>query len=228
MRLSVTLLLFVITASVTMSAQLGFAGLDGLPTALERAQDSIGADAQLVLLGTGGGIEGTPIPIEFDIDDGSAPVWAYVFRSESEDAIGTVLVVRLFGFQAFLLGDTPFPLPQVLQQVTTDGDYANSPKMVAQLKTNATFQQYQSDRPDASPSLVILGQLLGQDVPLPDGFPLAAPIWTVTYTGDGDAAMTCFVASESGQTFCLRSNQSTSVAEDAATGTTGAAALWLQ
>ena len=225
MRLSTITLLIVVATTATMSAQFGFTALDGLPTAVERARDSVGSDATLILLGSGGGVNAGPIPIEFNIDDGKAPLWAYVFRSKQEDRIGTVVVFRLFGYQAFLLGDTPFPIPQALQTIETKGEYSNSSKMAEKLKTNSTFQKYRTDIPKATPSLVILGQLLGQGVPLPNGFPLKAPIWTITYTGQGDSAMTCFVASETGLTFCLRNNR-TGVEEGANRSTNSK--LWLR
>lgn len=221
--LATATLLFAVATSA--SAQFTFSALDGLPAAFERAKDSVGIDAEIVFIATTGEIPNSPVPIEFNFSNGRAPAWVYVFRSEQEDRVAAVFVVRVFAYQAFLLPSIPFPIPEVLQSVDTKKEYSDSPKMAGQLRANATFAQYRSDYPDAAPSIVGIGTLLGDNVPVPDGFPVQGSIWTVSFQGQGDSAMTCFVAAISGETFCLRRPATTSVATEAASG---AAQLWLR
>ncbi len=196
------------------SAQFSFTALDGIPTAQKKISDSLGAGSKLVAIATIGNLDVQGIPLEFNAETGESVAWIYAFSTPSGD-IATIAVVRLFAFLAFSIGDVPLPLPDgVLPNVETDGEYADSDKMIAQLKTNATYASYRNDFPDYSPSFVVLGQLLGNVDLLPDDFPLTQSIWTVSFTGQGDSAMTCFVASKSGQTFCIERPDFLSVDEE--------------
>ena len=220
--------LFLLTGlfgSSNASAQFTFTALEGVSTAQKKITDSLGTGSKLVAIATVGNLDIQGIPLEFNVKTGESIAWIYAFNTPSGD-IATIAVVRLFGFVALSIGDVPLPLPdEVLQEVEIDGAYADSDEMVGQLETNTTYNEFRADLPDHSPSLVVLGQILENVDLLPDDFPLTQSVWTVSFTGQGDSAMTCFVASETGQTFCVERPDFLSVdAEEEEEATTGESA----
>ncbi|MCB0712929.1 MAG: hypothetical protein KDD67_11425 [Ignavibacteriae bacterium] len=193
-------------SAVEADAQFTFTALDGLPTAQTTAEGSLGSDAELVLVGAPGSFEYQGFNLSFDLASGESNVWGYVFRSASSGDLVTLMVVRLFAYQAFELGSVPFPIPDNL--ITTldySGTYANSNSMVGRLQNDTAFQKYRGDLPEAKPQFVSFSQLLNADsLNLPNGFPVGQGTWTISFGGSEDSTMTCFVASKTGEAFCRR------------------------
>ena len=195
--------------------------MEGVSTAEKKISDSLGAGTDLIAVATVGGLPIQGIPLEFNLDNGKSLAWIYAFRTESGD-IATVAVVRLIIFTAFSLPEVPLPLPEaILQDVNKEGTYSDSDKMLEQLEKDQTYSNYRKKLPESNPSLVILGQILDDDSDrIPDDFPLAQSIWTVSFTGQGDSAMTCWVATGTGQTFCFQNPFSSVDEENRQRGTT--------
>ncbi len=197
-----TLLLAIIalTLPAVSRAQilLPFNSNEGVRAALQKAKDSIGADAHLTFVATFGNLSQGPLSLEFDLNQGTATAWAYSFHSPSAAKTATIFVVKfpLVGFNTQSLGQA-IPIPaQFDNTLDTSGAYAGSGAMIGVLKEDTTFQRYRMELPGAKPGLITLGQLVQVDsVSLPNGFPLDQPAWTVLFNGGGDSTMTCFVAS---------------------------------
>ncbi len=186
----------------------GFIALQGLPAAEEQARTDMGSDAYPVLIASTGTlqVEELPLPLEFNLNNGKATVWMYVFYSPSSEEFGTYIVARIIGYQVFPVGTLPIPLPgEFITEVNATGTYADSDDMIGRLKADTAFTKYRSDLPNAQPGFVTFGQLLSEGAPeLPNDFPLGQGTWTLSFQGGGDSTMTCFVASETGETFCRR------------------------
>jgi len=193
------------------SAQFTFTALEGISAARAMAVDSLGSDAELVMIATLGEIDLQGFALSFDLETGEAMAWIYFFRSDTSSDLFSVAVIRLFGFQAFSAGALPIPATALLQPVTTSGTYADSDRMVTRLHADQTYTRYMADLPGSLPSFITLGEFLPDGLPLPAEFPLAQALWTVSFSGAGDSSMTCFVGAESGTTFCLRQPEFLSV-----------------
>lgn len=210
LRIGLTSILCLVAAHTHCWAQLdfGFIALQGLPAATEQAQTDMGSDAYPVLIASTGTLEleQLPLPLEFNLNNGKATVWMYVFYSPSSEEFGTYIVARILTYQVFQLGALPFPIPgELVNEVNTNGNYADSDDMIGRLKMDTAFIKYRSDLPNAQPGFVTFGQLLPEGAPeLPNDFPLGQSTWTLSFQGGGDSTMTCFVASETGETFCRR------------------------
>lgn len=207
------LLLLLLGSTQRSSAQFTFTALEGISVARAMAVDSLGSDIDLVMIATLGELELQGFTLSFDLEAGTAMAWIYSFRSDTSSDLFSVAVVRLFGFQAFSTGALPIPATALLQPVTTSGDYADSDQMVTRLHADQTYVRYMADLPGSLPSFITLGELLPDELPLPAEFPLAQALWAVSFSGEGDSAMTCFVGTESGTTFCLRQPEFLSVNE---------------
>lgn len=202
-------------------AQFTFNALDGLPTATTAAEGSLGEEAELMLIGTPGSFDFQGFPLRFDLESGESMVWLYLFRGATSGELYALAVARLILYQTLELGAIPLPIPgDVIGALDHSGDYADSDAMIAQLEKDATFQEYRGELPNAAPTLVTLTQLIEVDsLNLPNGFPIGQATWTLNFMGSGDSTMTCFVASETGETYCQRiTGIPTSVDEEGAAG----------
>lgn len=206
-----TLLLAIVLPALTVVSRaqilMPFNSNEGARAALQKAKDSIGADAHLTFVATFGNLSQGPLSLEFDLNEGAATAWAYSFHSSSAAKTATIFVVKLplIGFNTQSLGQA-VPIPaQFDNALDTSGAYAGSSAMIGVLKEDTAFQRYRAELPGAKPGLITLGQLVQVDsVSLPNGFPLDQPTWTVLFNGGGDSTMTCFVASRTGEHFCRR------------------------
>lgn len=187
-------------------AQFTFTALDALTTATKAAEASLGEEADLMLIGAPGSFDFQGFPLRFDLESGKSMVWLYLFRGATSGELYALGVVRLFTYQTLELGAIPLPIPgDFIGALDHSGEYADSDAMIDRLMTDATFQVYHSELPNAAPTLVTLTQLINVDsLNLPNGFPIGQATWTLTFMGSGDTTMTCFVASETGETFCQR------------------------
>lgn len=198
-----------VCAATTSQAQLGgfnFAALEGLPAAQEEAETALGSDAYPILIGTPGEFEFQGLPIEFDLKSGNSTIWGYVFYSPSSEEFASYVVVRILTYQVFELGTLPFPVPnELINELKTNGQYANSTQMIKRLASDTAYTKYRSDLPDAKPGFVTFSGLVESDsLELPNGFPVGQGTWTLSFQGGGDSTMTCVVASETGEAFCRR------------------------
>lgn len=180
----------------------------GLQAATRLAKDSLGNDARLMYVGTFGEFtaEQVGFSTEFNLDNGKANLWGYVFHSEAKKETRIIGVINLvFSYQAIDLGGFPFPIVISNTALDTESPYSNSDAFVARLKTNEVFLKYRSDLPGAKADLISYGELLpGDSLPIPGGFPLNESTWSISFIGAGDSSMTCFVTAKTGQTFCRR------------------------
>lgn len=208
------LLLLGLTAEA--EAQFSFTALEGIPASRTMATDSLGAGAELVMIGTLGEVDLQGFNLSFDLETGEAMAWIYVWRGAGSGRLLSIAVIRIFVYQAFTAGELPLPGPGLVRKVGTTGAYADSDAMIDKLGKNDTFAQYRLDYPGNLPTFLTLGQLLPESVPLPEWFPLAQAIWTVSFSGDGDSAMTCFVGADGGESFCLQRPEFLSVEDDRA------------
>lgn len=170
------------------------------------AKDSIGSDAMLTFIGTVGHIDTLGLSSEFNLDNGKAGLWGYIFYSPSTQKTKTIGVVSIpvLGYTALTL-PIDFPAVGTTTALSTTVTYGNSDKMVAQLKTDTTFAQYHKDFPSQTPDFLSLGNLATIDsVPLPISFNTNQELWTISFIGSGSMSMTCFVGASDGSTYCRR------------------------
>jgi hypothetical protein len=179
---------------------------EGMQTAAKAAKDSLASDAVLIYIGTFGDFEAQGVTTKFDLNNGKASIWGYVYYSPSLDKSTTIAVVKiLIVYQAIVVPDLPIPFPPADQSVDVSGSYANSDKLVQRLKTDTAFTRYHAELPSARPDFVSYGSTVPDNpIPMPDGFPTDEPLWTVSFIGSGDSTMTCFVAANTGTTICQR------------------------
>jgi hypothetical protein len=201
---SVIVSLTVGAASSDLHSQAKFTALDGLPSAQEEATSSFAADAEVISIVTPGAFSFQAIQFTFDELTGKSGIWLYTFYSASKEEIASYLVTRLLGYQTFELQSAPFPIPDAqLSKIKTAGQYANSDDMVVRLRENSDYKTYKEKYPENLPQIVSLTQIPDSDtLQLPVGFPLGEATWSINFTGQGDSAMICLVASESGTTIC--------------------------
>ncbi len=185
-----------------------FLAKDGLSSATSAARDSLGDDATLMYIGTFGDYEidlgSFTLHTVFDLTNGKANTWGYVFYSKSQDRTLVFAVVKLVAFyQAFGLGALPFPARLSDTALTLSGTYGNSDAFVNRLMEDSIYNSFRIEYPDATPDLVSLGQLVpGDSLPIPPAFPLDEPTWSVSFLGGGDSSLTCFVTTATGETLC--------------------------
>jgi hypothetical protein len=200
---------------------------EGMQTAAKAAKDSLASDAVLIYIGTFGDFEAQGVTTKFDLDNGKASVWGYVYYSPSLDKSTTIAVVKfLIVYQAIVVPDLPIPFPPADKSVDMSGSYANSDKLVQRLKTDTAFTRYHTELPEARPDFVSYGATVPDNpIPMPDGFPTDEPLWTVSFLGSGDSTMTCFVAANSGATICQRISLPQLSVDGESNGIAGTAAL---
>jgi len=200
-------LLFVLS-SQHADAQLQFTpflATEGIPTATTKAKDTLAADAELTYIATLGDFNyNDAFTSQFDLTNGKAGAWGYVFYSPSKGQSMTFVVVKILVlYQAFGI-DLPIPIPvDLISTLNPSLTYANSDALVTRLKTDTAFAHYRTEYPDVRPNYITLGQILQGDT-LPNGFPADQPIWNVTFTGLKDSSMSCYVAAKTGETVCRR------------------------
>lgn len=216
--------LFFVLCSERANAQLQFTpylAKEGISTATTKAKDTLAADAELTYIATLGDLNyNDQFTSQFDLDNGKAGAWGYVFYSPSKQQSVTIVVVKIIiVYQAFGI-DLPIPLPgDLITTLDPSLTYSNSDALVKQLKADTAYARYRTEYPDVKPSLLTLGQILQGDT-LPNGIPTDQPLWSVTFTGQDDSSMNCYVAAKSGETVCRRFTLPT-LAVDAPAATTG-------
>jgi hypothetical protein len=229
--IAILLVLFMmLVGGVDLKAQLEptpYLAKEGMQTAAKAAKDSLASDAVLIYIGTFGDFEAQGVTTKFDLNNGKASVWGYVYYSPSLDKSLTIVVVKvLIVYQAFVVSDLPLPVQPADESVDVSGSYANSDKLVQRLKTDTAFTRYHSELPDARPDFVSYGATVPDNpIPMPDGFPNDEPLWTVSFIGSGDSTMTCFVAANTGTTICQRISLPQLSVDDESNGLAGTAAL---
>ena len=209
-------MIFCGAAAYAQIATTPFLSKEGLSKAESVSKDSLGAaDGMLTTI-----ISADPSMIDsadigslpftlgkFDMETGKASAWVYSFYSPSKMKTASALVAQLpfVGFQAIASTDS-LDSGDVAPTTVLDvsGDFANSDKLVQQVKANPSYQSFHTQYPDVTPSLVMLRNAVPEDAALvPNGFPLDAPLWMMTFNlSSMDDALVCFVASKTGATFC--------------------------
>lgn len=226
LRLALLAVVLLLAARSESSAQLltPFYVHEGYDAALQKARDTLAADAYLVYAGTFGDLDlaqfGFPLPITLNFYQdlvpqsgftparypGQADAWGYVFNSPSTGKTMSLVVLNSFLLGGWSVQGVPveLPLPAVLVDtldLTVSG--ARSDTAVFRLKRNPDYQGYHAQYPNKQPNFVTLGAGLPQGIPTPPDFDVTGPIWSFTYTRSGDTAgMICLVASTSGMTAC--------------------------
>ncbi|MDB5033447.1 MAG: hypothetical protein JWQ98_688 [Chlorobi bacterium] len=204
------------TGPLHAQVQTPFFAKDGLKTAQQKAQDSLGSGLELTAVVSGEidlGISKTSFYLDSTRGNilqpgrlpGQADVWGYVFHSPSQGKFATFFVIKLLvGYQTQSLPAFSFPVtPGARLDFTLP--YENSDGMTSRLKSDQTFASYHHTHPAAAPRIVTLGQLAGTDsLTLPISFPVDQPLWTLNFPQQGDSVpgLTCFVGARSGDVFC--------------------------
>ncbi|MEO5928453.1 MAG: hypothetical protein ABIR47_00850 [Candidatus Kapaibacterium sp.] len=215
--------------------QTPFFAKDGLKTAQQKAQDSLGSDLVLTAV-VSGEINLGISKASFYLDStkgsifqagklpGQADVWGYVFHSPSQGKLATIFVIKLLvGYQTQSLPAFSFPVT-LGARLDFTLPYENSDGMTSRLKSDQTFAGYHRAHPAAAPRIVTLGQIAGIDsLTLPISFPVDQPLWTLNFPQQGDSVpgLTCFVGARSGDVFCREVSLPVLSVEDAA-GSSGA------
>jgi len=206
LRLSIPLLLIVLASGSLSAQQLlnPFSSNEGLAAAQQKAQTELGQNAVLYLVATAGNFEYQGQRAEFDPQTGTSTGWGYSFYSPTSSQTRTYGVIKLpiLGFYAATL-DSNNTLPTPPNTLETGATWFGSGAMVAQLKAQETsYTNFLQSYPSARPTVVTLGQILGDSIPQPEGVALDQPIWTVFFRDEGNGSLVCFVASKTGETDC--------------------------
>lgn len=209
--LTASTLLLLILAGTERAAAQAYPMKEGIPAATKKAQDTLAKDAILVGVGTVGSLNVSGIDLTFDLTNGNATAWVYLFYSPSLQKSLPIGVIKLFViYQAIGIGELPLPIPDGLTDaLDLDGQYSNSNQMVKRLETDTAYQRFRTELPGAKPNFLSLAEL-GDFSQLPGDFPLNQPIWSIFFTGEQDSTMSCFVGANSGNVFCRRVSLPTS------------------
>lgn len=187
----------------------------GVATATEEARLQLGSDAVLILVGAIGELDAPEMPIRFYPDNGESDAWAYVFFSPSAKQRKTIPVVDVMGMGMMAVDDpTAIAIPdELVTPLNLTLPFADSDTMIERIATDTIYQRYRRELPDVLPQTIACRSLLADDsLLLPATFPLDAPVWVLTYTGEEDSMMLCYISCRTGQTFSLRANSVASVA----------------
>ncbi|MBM2813636.1 MAG: C-terminal target protein [Ignavibacteria bacterium] len=95
------LTIFIFYQSANAQLTTPFKASEGLASAKTEAAKTI-SNPQLIFVGTMKGVlQGLPVTISFDIDNGNANVWIYIFRSNTNpDSTQTIMVLKIVLFNA--------------------------------------------------------------------------------------------------------------------------------
>jgi hypothetical protein len=206
---------------------------DGYSAALDKARDTLAADAYLVYAGTFGDLDlsdfGLPLTLNFYLENetvakaGQADAWGYVFASPSTGTTMSLVVLRI-PFGGFIVQGVPVDLPLPSQLVDTlaltiAGTRGDS--TMARLNRDDIYVEYHDRYPEKQPNFITLGVALPDEIDPPNGFELGGPIWSLTFRGGGDtASMICLVSAESGATVCRTAGTSSAPSDAAIASTT--------
>lgn len=186
-----------------------FVSNEGVPKAMQIAQDSLGSDVRLISLLTIAGDVGGPTLATYDHKTGKADVWVYHFYSPSRRMQVHVGVVQVpfIGWQG---NGTLVPVDSMQVgardtiQLDTSGAYATSDKIFDRFKNDTAYVRHQQQYPGFDPQLATLASLNIDEIPELPGVDLLQPFWTVVWGGEGDSNMICIVGTKTGDAFCRR------------------------
>jgi hypothetical protein len=199
-----------------------------LNSATAEAQKTM-PDAVLKAVATVGGIVlpapfgDSTKPSGLDPANGQSMFWAYAFYSPAQNQTTVIAVGKVgtppLGFYQAIAAPTDstaqFPIPTGATPLDITGEYANSDDMVTRLATDTAFIRFRQKFPNRKADFAGFADALDTTGLIP-GFPVDAPIWLVSFGGEGDSSMFCAVASKAGTAFCQRVEIPSAVREDQA------------
>lgn len=211
------------TSAFAQGLTVPYLAKEKVAVATAAAKDSIGNDAVLVGIATAGVIDlGTFGQYDgFNIEDGKSNAWGYQFLTPSgDDGVGVGVIQFLIA--DYIMGERGNDFGLEVRTLDLSGAYSNSDAFVIRLKQNSTFNDYMSDYPDAVPEGIVLTWQPDGEGFLPEEFPLDKPIWGIYFNTNAptpdDSTMACYVASGTGESYCIRAEVSSVEGEDAAAG----------
>jgi|GEM_PF-5185738 len=233
LQLAGAALLFCSAAAYAQIAATPYLSSEGVAKAQQIAADSLHtqvADLALTAIVStdlsmmdtaGSGLGSLPFTLEkFNVDNGTASLWAYAFYSTSKAVPGTAMVIKLplLGLQGYGSVDEPEPgMPTA--PLNLGASYAGSDKMAERVRADATYQSYHTAHPDEDPLVVVLRNAQAEDMEMlpSSGFAADEPFWTLSFgTLMEEPTMTCFVSAVTGATECRMVEIPSSVKENAA------------
>jgi hypothetical protein len=226
LRLALLALIITFCSSTDARSQLltPFHVQQGYQVALDKARDTLAADAYLVYAGTFGDLDlaqfGFPLPLTLNFYQdtikqsgftparypGQADAWGYVFNSPSKGQTMSLVVLNSLLLGGWSVQGVPveLPLPEILVD-TLDLNIAGtrSDTAVFRLRRNPTYDDYHAQYPEKQPNFVTLGAGLPAGIPTPPDFDMSGPIWSFTFSRSGDTSgLICLVSAGSGESTC--------------------------
>jgi len=179
-----------------------FKASEGKAKAQECANESGIPNMELYMLGTyNGDVPGLQYTVEFDLSNGKATAWVYVFRSTTyQDSLRAYAILKapLFGLTCFelpissILGELPLQPDSSL----TNRTWFDSDEMSSRLLANEYYIQYKNEAPDLTPQAIGLGIN-----PIPFLGLENEPFWFLTFTSS-TIEVECFMHAVSGEMLC--------------------------
>lgn len=185
----------------------------GVSAAEAIAGDSLDdATPVLVSVMTAGTNPFSPGAPAFDLSNGKSAFWMYMYYSSerAKGAVVTMLQILPGVFTGFAgLVDSTAPDYNDTMRINTALAYANSDMMAQQIRGNAQFQAYTTQRPQTALQLAVLSK--AGDIPVeevPPGYPVNEPSWISIFVDKADStqSMVCVVSAASGQSMCVDVN----------------------
>ena len=206
-RIYIALLVGLLMATPSL-AQFQFPGylpsqcLDAAAATLTGAPDAkvIGA----VAVGVSAPIGQTEIDLGMNMDDGTAPLWAYLVYSKELDTVSVAPLVRIFNNCTLPPVDDldpGFDDTEGLQLVQLPDNFVEGTELTGKLKANGDYQEWAMAHPDSAPSVIVLAT---SDEDFLD-FPAGTPFWAFNwFSGEpGGVPFLCLVHATTGQTICF-------------------------
>ena len=188
-------LLVVFTFSSNAQLLVKYKAKDGVSPARTEAENVVQKPFLTGLGAFAGQLEGVPINLEFNENDGTATVWIYVFRSTSPDTSLAYAMTKVLGFYTAVpinLSDLDIELPFEPESSLDSKTWMDSDKMIEAIQANDEYKDYKSRNKDAY--LQMAG--LGND-PINE-----MPMWGVMFTSEA-GNMNCAVDAENGTVTCF-------------------------
>jgi hypothetical protein len=195
---SLTLVLVLLSISICYSQN--FKAKDGLNSAVSNSGLS---NPELMVCGTfNGSVQGSPVPLTFDINSGVANAWLYYFRSADDNNQTKLMIVsKLFNnYIAIslpvnqLLDSLPFEPAGSLNEL----QWLDSDVMAENLRNSPDYQDYKTAHNDAAISLVTLSY--NGDYPY---IPIGSAYWIAKIDASNTASLLCAVNALNGEVTCF-------------------------
>ncbi len=204
-----TFVILFVLFSVTLCYSQNFKAKEGLNTA--RNSSGITNPELLLCAAVNGTVQGSPVPLVFDINSGVANAWVYYFRSGDDNNIKKMMICYKL-FNNYVANE--IPVTQILDSLPfnpagslNDIQWIDSDVMANNLKNYQDYKDYLNAHSDATISLVTLS--FNGDYPY---IPIGSAYWIAKIDATNSSSLFCAVNAINGDVICF--DESTAVEDN--------------